>query len=132
MVFGTKRGNYTKEPKNECTKVKEAFEYANVHLDIYEYNKRKFTRKTGCQIPCQYTEYNIVDYELIEKEYDAIFIKFASDEIDVEIEEFMYDWISFIAECGGALGLFLGFSFMTILDMLTSCKNFMAKIIKKI
>ena len=34
----------------------------------------------------------------------------------VETEELLYDLSSFIAEVGGILGLFLGFSFMAIWD----------------
>ena len=40
--------------------------------------------------------------------------------IQVETEELIYPWQSFLAEFGGALGLFLGFSFMTIWDSLHS------------
>ena len=36
----------------------------------------------------------------------------------VETEELIYPWQSFLAEFGGALGLFLGFSFMTVWDSL--------------
>ena len=34
----------------------------------------------------------------------------------VETEELIYPWTSLVAEFGGALGLFLGVSFMTIWD----------------
>ena len=40
----------------------------------------------------------------------------AKKEINVEEEYYTYDFISFISECGGALGLFLGFSFFMIMD----------------
>ena len=38
--------------------------------------------------------------------------------MQVETEELIYPWQSFVAEFGGALGLFLGFSLMTIWDSL--------------
>ena len=45
-------------------------------------------------------------------------IQYIFQSIQVETEELIYPWQSFVAEFGGALGLFLGFSFMKILDSL--------------
>ena len=132
MTFGSKRKeNYTSGPKKKCTEVKEALRYEEIFLDLYKYNKRKFLKITACPFPCKYTEYEIVDHDNLERDFDALDIKFASDEIDVETEEFIYDWISFNAECGGALGLFIGFSFMTLLDLIISCKNILMILIKR-
>ena len=47
----------------------------------------------------------------------------ANSEITEEVEEYIYDEISFIAEFGGAMGLFLGFSFYMIWDLLTPAKD---------
>ena len=49
----------------------------------------------------------------------GINIAFDSKEIFVETEVKIYPFESFLAEFGGALGLFLGFSFMTIWDGMT-------------
>ena len=54
----------------------------------------------------------------------------ANDEITEEVEEYLYDGISFIAELGGALGLFLGFSFFMIWDLLEIVKQIVFKMIK--
>ena len=45
----------------------------------------------------------------------------------VETEELLYGLSSFIAEVGGILGLFLGFSFMTIWDGIEEILPFLAK-----
>ena len=50
--------------------------------------------------------------------------------IQVETEELIYPWQSFLAEFGGALGLFLGFSFMTIWDSLHSVVGFTVSAVK--
>ena len=41
----------------------------------------------------------------------------ANNELAVETEEYLYDERSLLAEFGGALGLFLGFSFYTLWDI---------------
>ena len=41
----------------------------------------------------------------------------------VETEQLIYPWQSLVAEFGGSLGLFLGFSLMTIWDFVTALKN---------
>ena len=50
----------------------------------------------------------------------------------VESEELLYGLPSFIAEVGGTLGLFLGFSFMTIWDGIEDILPFLAKKLKNI
>ena len=42
----------------------------------------------------------------------------------IEREELIYPWQSLVAEFGGALGLFLGFSFMTIWDSVVQIHSF--------
>ena len=43
-------------------------------------------------------------------------IRMASTELRIEKEAYVYPLISFIGELGGSLGLFVGFSFLTIFD----------------
>ena len=54
----------------------------------------------------------------------------ANSEITEEVEEYLYDGISFIAELGGALGLFLGFSFFMLWDFVEIIKQTVLKMIK--
>ena len=51
----------------------------------------------------------------------------ASTEVDVEEEYFLYDFVSLISELGGAMGLFLGFSFFMITDYIAPMQNYMKK-----
>ena len=106
MMFGTNDtftsiGKFGNGPRklNECSKLDEAHKYENMFFRIYQDNKKKFLKRTGCQFPCNYMEYEVVDRQNLKKGFDAFRMKFASDEIDVEIETYIYDWISFIAEC---------------------------------
>ena len=83
----------------------------------------KITRVTGCKKPCRYKEYNFVNTNLKELAYYT----FPKDQITfclwavsqntlVEEEVLVYSFESLVAELGGSLGLFLGFSFMTVWD----------------
>ena len=76
--------------------------------------------------------YTIVD-SIVTKITNRSWIKvqFASDEITVESEEYVYDIVSFIADCGGALGLFLGFSFYMLWDVFLFIEAVLSDIIKR-
>ena len=48
----------------------------------------------------------------------AFGLNFVSTDIRIEKEVEIYPLLSFISELGGSLGLFLGFSFMTVVDLI--------------
>ena len=56
----------------------------------------------------------------------------ANSEVNEEEEHLIYDFISFISECGGSLGLFLGFSFIMILDYLAPTFIIVKKFLQKL
>ena len=43
---------------------------------------------------------------------------FASDTITVKREEEAFSFGSLVADCGGVLGLFIGFNFLMVLDLI--------------
>ena len=72
--------------------------------------------EVGCRKPCSYNEFKFV-FESPEVEpslKNMVAFWAASRKTQIEEEVLLYPFTSFIAEFGGALGLFLGFSFMTI------------------
>ena len=74
---------------------------------------------TGCLKPCSYKEYKLIGDKLptafVSDHYVVAFWAI-SNETTVEREYLMYPQTSLVAEFGGTLGLFLGFSFMTMWD----------------
>ena len=64
---------------------------------------------------------------MIKFRYFCSSFKIASTIKRIEKETLMYPEMSFISEIGGGLGLFIGFSFLTIMDffefMNEKCKN---------
>ena len=84
------------------------------------------TEKTGCLPPCQYTEYSI-GIELHEHtedlNYTYLHLERVGSTLKVKKEILMYPFTSLVAEVGGALGLFLGFSFLMIWDIMEIVKS---------
>ena len=52
------------------------------------------------------------------KNYTKLYLTLATKKILVEREVPSYSLLSFIADCGGLLGLFVGFNFLMIFDIL--------------
>ena len=73
---------------------------------------------SGCIHPCIYIEFKLVgNPEVASNGAVGFHIKFAKTEGVEEKEALVYDLISFVAESGGALGLFRGFSFLTLFNL---------------
>ena len=47
-----------------------------------------------------------------------LYISFSSSKITVEKEVVSYSYLSFVADCGGLLGLFIGFNFVMFWDLI--------------
>ena len=73
---------------------------------------------TGCRKPCYYKEYKLLRERpsrlVTENFYFALLG--VSNDILIETEVLVYTWTSLVAEFGGTLGLFLGFSALTVWD----------------
>ena len=82
----------------------------------------KIFNMTGCLKPCKYTEYSI-GIQLYEESEDVTNVIISADPIiSVKKEILVYPFTSLVAEVGGALGLFLGFSFLMLWDVLEILK----------
>ena len=106
------------------------------HLLEEANNMKGIQDLTGCGKPCHYNQYKFVDKMEIfsNPNYDgscSIVVWAISPDTRVETEELIYPWTSLVtqvmtllmsplhfqvAEFGGTLSLFMGFSFMTIWD----------------
>ena len=78
-------------------------------------------RVTNCIKPCKYKEYKVVgeNRQTTLQSQDFSFSLWAiSKNTEVKREELIYPFSSFLAEFGGILGLFLGFSFMSLWDQI--------------
>ena len=92
------------------------------------------TKLTGCVKPCQYRMYQFVGAgEPVSafSEYFAFSLWAVSKKTTIKTEQLIYPLAHLVADFGGTLGLFLGFSFITLWDnlpLLGEAYNVMRKI----
>lgn len=71
--------------------------------------------------PCTYIEYSQRTVQVLDKKNSSnVFLRMAKSKISFKKELLVYDEVSLVSEIGGALGLFVGFSFLNVAD-LVSC-----------
>ena len=91
--------------------------YEALYQDISVAEGRALRELTGCKKPCKYRKYEVVgEKQPTSFQSDHFTISFwaVSNETTVWTEVPVYPWTSLVAEFGGTLSLFLGFSFMTL------------------
>ena len=105
-----------------CNTTKQIIEYEDMKTLLYWADKEKLHKHTGCQIPCSYNHYSIVGKPMVfkTKAFTYMSLSFASTDISKSQEVLLYPVESMVSEFGGALGLFLGFSFLGMIDLAKS------------
>ena len=91
--------------------------YEALYQDISVGEGRALRELTGCKKPCKYRKYEVIgEKQPTSFQSDHFTISFwaVSNETTVWTEVPVYPWTSLVAEFGGTLSLFLGFSFMTL------------------
>ena len=93
--------------------------YKKIYYTLAGSGLTQLTNLTSCRKPCTYKRYSLVS------KYSSSFtfgqnlifgLKAALNMTMMEKEQLIYPLTSLVAEFGGTLGLFLGFSFMTVWD----------------
>ena len=100
-----------------CTTANELAQYEFENHEMQHLEQTEITEYTGCLLPCRYREFKLVDtpFDGFEEKLGLV-IMFGSGTTIVAKEAEIYPLSSFIAEFGGCLGLFLGFSFIMVYD----------------
>ena len=101
-----------------CITIDQLNEFDVEYTRLAEALESDLIKTTGCIRPCRYKEFRTLGKpNYINFIIDGFQLGFAKLEVVEEKEAFVYDFISFVSEFGGALGLFLGFSFLSIWDL---------------
>ena len=101
-----------------CTAVEQLLKFEAEYEEIDTWQQGSIVQYTECLPPCSYTEYKLVDQPNEFKPGHSLLLQLASSKVLKRTEEIIYSMESFVSEFGGALGLFLGFSFMMVWDAL--------------
>ena len=96
-----------------------------MHNQLANLEDKKVWELTRCMKPCNYKRYNFIDDKktTVFISADSIFSLWSvTNNTMVETEVLIYPLTSLVAEFGGVLSLFLGFSFMTLWDGMVQVK----------
>jgi len=109
-----------------CDTLEKNSEHEQLDWKFFNYEQKIVINSTKCLIPCNYKEYKVVGEPQGgsstvfgtqgSQGYFHFGFNFASTDIGKQKEDLVYPPVSFISELGGSLGLFVGFSFLTIWD----------------
>ena len=113
-----------------CARVDQLLQFEEKYEEIDTWQQGSIVQYTECLPPCSYTEYKLVDQPREFKPGHSLLLQLASSKVLKRTEEIIYSMESFVSEFGGALGLFLGFSFMMVWDALAFVVYFLNSKVK--
>ena len=121
-----------------CTTTEQIQNFSKLYQYKFMYkDANELFELTGCPKNCKYYTYTMIkefalsDKEMSEKNEIWIDLTLAGLTINVKKEIFVFPLRSFISEFGGALGLFLGFSFIMIWDAIETLLMFLKQHLMK-
>ena len=108
---------WSSEDFNFCSEVDELRSFSIVYDIMYIEDLYLIINRTGCPKPCQYIEYKLVGKEQSPHGGNFEFLSFKTkEEVVIEKELTSYSGLSLLADLGGSLGMYLGFSFLMVWD----------------
>ena len=102
-------------------------EYDRIYDELAFAEYKKMKQITQCLKPCKYRQYAFIGelgQSIFKSEQFAFSLWAVSRETTVKTEHLIYPLSALVAEFGGTLGLFLGFSFITLWDKIILIKAF--------
>ena len=112
------------QERQVCTDTEQLINNDDEFYKLSGLEQRDIPSQTGCLLPCIYKEYQVVDEPLtMGMDSSSLNLVRATKTVLIITEVLVYPFSSFLAEFGGALGLFIGFSFMMVWDFLQVVSN---------
>ena len=108
---------WTSKDIPKCSTVDQLLKFEMEYHRIVGMDQWNVVNNTGCLTPCSYTEYKLAAEPLKKSNSNpGLRLMLANSMVKSNQEALTYPWVSFVAELGGSLGLFLGFSFNMLWD----------------
>ena len=115
-----------------CTTLNQIKEHEELYELYYNADKYVIEGKTNCFAPCDFFEYSLVGEKQTFAHTDSTAFKISLSLVStshvVVAESLLYPFDSFVGEFGGALGLFIGASFLSVWDIIEYLASSMTKI----
>ena len=103
----------------QCKTIEEYSKLEELYNRLETSTLEKINLMTGCLKPCNYKKYTLLGNKqpssFVSDNFYIALLGVSNDTF-VETEVLIYTWTSLVAEFGGALGLFLGFSALSVWD----------------
>ena len=107
-----------------CDSNQKILNFFETYYKLVRADLDQIVKKTGCLSPCSYMEYvltgeEVYAYENVSNNKEELTLKldYASTQLTIKEEILVYPIESFLAEIGGSLGMFLGFSLFMLWDL---------------
>ena len=106
---------WSQQERVVCTSEEQFNRFESSYGELANADADRIIQITGCKEPCNFKEYKFVDSSpTAMTKPGSIAFWAATQKTHREEEVLLYPFTSLIAEFGGSLGLFLGFSFLSI------------------
>ena len=99
-----------------CTTLDQLAYHEQEYNQLLDIVQNDLINITGCSLPCRYREFKVVGNPVESDTFFGFSLIFAKTEEVEEKEALVYEFMSFVSEFGGSLGLFVGFSFLSSWD----------------
>ena len=113
-----------------CSQLSQFEELENLYIQLAVNDRAKIEETTGCLYPCTYLEYRVGAKSTKNFNKFGLMIAYGSVETIVLKEFFVYTFFSLVSDFGGSLGLFIGFSFFALWDIVKDCLLASNKVVK--
>ena len=96
----------------KCSEMSSMQDFESYYRQVFVSTEKELKELTGCPFPCTYTHYSLSQTYSFNSNETEFVINYALTDLITEEEVLLFPFDSLVSEFGGALGLFLGFSFL--------------------